>query len=124
MPTQEIPRTEWNTFFNSFSRQHEGWLATLEVFGPEVGAQEEAHELPFESVSVASETADSTAIAISMGKAPEDHISHSVEKPTRVWLEKTDRGVDAALEIESEDQTKTLLQFRSAEPPEFDDGSV
>lgn len=38
MPTQEIPRQEWNNFFDSFSRQHEGWLATLEIFGPEIGA--------------------------------------------------------------------------------------
>ena len=124
MPTQEIPRDEWKTFLDSFSRQHEGWLATLEVFGPEVGAQEEAHELPLEGVSVASEADKSESIAISMGKMPEDHISHTITKPEHVWLEKTDDGADAALEIESEDETKTLLRFRSPVPPEFVDGVV
>ena len=77
MQTQEIPRQEWNSFFDSFSRQHEGWLATLEVFGPEVGAQEEAHELPLESVSVASETDKSESIAINIGKTPKRQIGNS-----------------------------------------------
>src|SRR5207302_3882777 len=68
MRTQEIPRQEWKSFFDSFSRQHEGWLATLEVLGSDVGAQEEAHELPLEGVSVASEAGKSKSIAINMGK--------------------------------------------------------
>ena len=124
MPTQEIPRQEWNSFFDSFSRQHEGWLATLEVIGSDVGAQEEAHELPLEGVSVASEAGKSESIAISMGKMPEDHISHTITKPQHVWLEKTDDGADATLEIESADEAKTLLRFRSPVPPEFVDGVV
>lgn len=114
MPTQEIPRQEWKKFFDNFSRQHEGWLATLEIFGSDVGAQEEVHELPLQGVSVASEPA---TIEISMGKGPDDHVSHAVEKPTRVWIEQTEEGANAALEIESEDQTKTLLRFRSPASP-------
>jgi hypothetical protein len=113
MRTQEIPRKEWSNFFDNFSRQHEGWLATLEILGSEVGAQEAAHGLPFEGMSVSSEPAESETIEISMGKRPDDHVSHAIEKPTRVWLEQTDEGASATLEIESEDQTKTLLSFRS-----------
>ncbi len=124
MPTQEIPRKEWNNFFDTFSRQHEGWLATLEVFGPEIGAQEEAHQLPLEGVTVASETDEAESIAISLGKTPEDHVSHTIVKPIHVWLEQTNEGANAALEIESEDESKTLLRFRSPVPPEFVDGIV
>ena len=124
MPTQEIPRKEWNNFFDTFSRQHEGWLATLEVLTAEIGAQEEAHELPLEGVSVASETDESESIAISMGKTPEAHISHTIVKPAHVWLEQTSEGANAALEIESADGSKSLLRFRSPMPPEFVDGVV
>ena len=113
MPTQEIPRPEWNNFFDSFSRQHEGWPATLEIFGPEIGAQEEAHELHLEGVSIASGIDEPEAIAISLGKSPEDHLTHTIVKPTHVWLEQTNEGANAALEIESEDETKTLLRFLS-----------
>jgi len=124
MHTQEIPRQEWNSFFDSFSRQHEGWLATLEVFGSEVGAQEEAHDLPLEGVSLASEADKSESIAINMGKTPDVHINHTITKPEHVWLEKTDDGADAALEIEWANDSKTLLRFRSPVPPEFVDGVV
>ena len=124
MATREIPRENWNSFFDTFSRQHEGWLATLEVLGRDFGAQEEAHELPLEGVSISSGTNEAETIAISIGKTPESHISHTVLKPTHVWIEQTQDGADAALEIESEDETKTLLRFRSPVPPEFVDGVV
>ena len=124
MPTQEIPREDWSNFFDVFSRQHEGWLATLEVFGPEVGAQEEAHQLPFEGISIASEGNGADAIAINLGKTVEDHVTHTITKPEHVWLEQTDGGANAALEIESENQNKALLRFRSALPPEMVDGVV
>ena len=123
MPTQEIPREDWNNFFDAFSRQHEGWLATLEVFAPHIGAQEEAREMPLEGISVASRD-DAEAIAISLGKTPEDHVTHTITKPEHVWLEQTSGGANAALEIESESQNKTLLRFRSALPPEMVDGVV
>src|SRR5215216_3054241 len=55
MPTQEIPREQWNNFFNSFSRQHEGWLATLEVFATDAGAQQEVSDVPFEGISLDSD---------------------------------------------------------------------
>jgi hypothetical protein len=123
MPTQEIPREEWSNFFDSFNRQHEGWLASLEVFGPEIGAQEEAHELPFEGVTMDSRSKES-GIAISLGNTPEDHVTRTVVQPSHVWLEQTDEGANAALEIESSDESKTLLRFRSPVPPEFVDGAV
>lgn len=124
MPTQEIPREEWNNFFDAFSRQHKGWLATLEVFAPDIGAQEEARELPLEGISIASEDGSAEAIAISLGKTPEDHITHTVTEPQHVWLEQTSGGANAALEIESTNETKTLLRFRSALPAEMVDGVV
>ncbi len=124
MPTQEIPREDWSNFFDVFSRQHEGWLATLEIFAPEVGAQEEAHELPLEGVSIASGGNADDAIAVNLGKTSENHVTHTIIKPEHVWLEQTSGGANAALEIESENQHKTLLRFRSALPPEMVDGVV
>lgn len=124
MPTKEIPREEWDTFFDTFSRQHEGWLATLEVLGSEIGAQQEARDLPLEGISATSADDESQEIAISLGKTPEDHVTHTINRPTRIWLEQTLLGANAALEIESADQVKTLLRFRSALPADMVDGVV
>lgn len=33
MSTREVPREEWVSFCDSFSRQHEGWRVTVEVLG-------------------------------------------------------------------------------------------
>jgi hypothetical protein len=63
-------------------------------------------------------------IAISLGRTPEDHVTHTITEPTRLWLELTALGANAALEIESVDDVKTLLRFRSALPAEMVDGDV
>jgi len=124
MPTQEIPHDKWKTFLDGFSRQHEGWLATLEVLATDIGAQEEARDLPFEGITATSKDSATEIIAISMGKTPQDHVTHTITEPTRVWLEQTSQGANAALEIESADEVKTLLRFRSPLPAEMVDGVV
>ena len=111
MTTQEISRDEWEGFLDSFSRQHEGWLATLEVLSTDIGAQQEAHDLPLEGITATSKNTEPRAIAISLGNTPEDHVTHTISEPTRIWLERTVEGANAALEIESADGVKTLLRF-------------
>jgi hypothetical protein len=122
--TREIPRNEWKSFFDVFSKQHEGWLATLEFLDRELGAQEEAHELPFEGVSLTSAGNEPEAISIDLGSTPNDHVSHSIPEPAHVWVQQTTEGANAALEIEANDGTQTLLRFRSALPSEMVDGVV
>ena len=124
METREIPRNEWQSFFEVFSRQHEGWLATLEIFGQEIGAQAEHGELPLKSVTLTPVVGKSEAITINLGKIPKDHVKNTVIEPTHVWLVQTSEGANAALEIESADETKTLLRFRSPVLPELVDGVV
>ena len=124
MSTQEIPREQWNNFFDSFSRQHEGWLASLELMSSDLGAQEEANELSFEGISLNSDKNESAAIVINLAKTPADHVTHMIDHPKHVWLQRTEEGADASLEIESEDDAKTLLRFRSPMLPEFVDGIV
>jgi hypothetical protein len=124
MPTQEIPRDQWKTFLDTFSRQHEGWLATLEVLGTDIGAQQEARDLPLEGITATSRDGAPETIAISLGKTAEDHVTHTITEPTRIWLEQTSLGANAALEIESADDLKTILRFRSALPADMVDGVV
>ena len=113
MSTQEIPKDKWRAFFDGFSREHEGWLATLEVFGADVGAQEEAHELSFEGISLNADQGDQESLVISVGKSGEDHVSHMIDDPQHVWLQQSTGGTDSALEIEGRDDSKTLVRLRS-----------
>jgi hypothetical protein len=124
VPTQEIPRAEWPTFFDTFTQQHEGWLASLEIFAPDIGAQQEARDLPLEGISTTAKDSEPQTIAISLGRTSEDHITHTIADPIRLWLEQTSQGANAALEIESAGEVKTLLRFRSALPADMVDGVV
>ena len=123
MLTQEIPREKWATFLDTFSRQHEGWVSTLEILGADIGAQQEVLNLPLEGISASRDIVPET-IAISLGKEAEDHVTHTITSPTRIWLEQTSKGADTALEIESAGDVKTLLRFRSALPADMVDGVV
>lgn len=124
MKTKQIARDEWPKFFDSFSRQHEGWLATLEIFATEIGAQVEEHELAFEGIVDEWNEALGNQIIIMMGAKRDDHITHTIAHPTDVSLEQTDEGADVALAITSEGGAVALLRFRSPTLPEMVDGIV
>lgn len=123
MPTQEIPRDQWSSFFDSFTRQHGGWLATLEVLSETLGAQQPAEELPFEGISL-DEADGELNVVISLGSSPAEHITHAIQQPKQLWLQQTPEGADAVLEITSSDASQTLLRFRSPVLPELVDGIV
>jgi hypothetical protein len=120
MATREIVREEWPALFERFTRQHRGWLCTLEVIGPAIGAQVEARDLPFASIS-ADAGSGAPPLRIALGDFGAAHVSHAVDAPSHVYLKQTDEGADEVLEIESEG-LKTLLTFRVAASPETVDG--
>jgi hypothetical protein len=104
----EIARSEWAAFFDAFSRRRLGWNATLEVLGPEFGAQTEAHALAFVGV-----VACTDSLSILLGDDLARHVTRSVVGPVRVRIGRTEteRCVTETLEIESDDGTVTLLGF-------------
>lgn len=124
MRTKEIRKDEWGKFFDNFSRQHEGWLVTLEILGTEIGAQVEIHELPLKGMVDEWDEIKGNAIMIMAGTKPNDHITHTIDNATQVSLEQTDGGADVALAIKSADGTTALLRFQSPMLPEMMDGLV
>ena len=118
MQTRQIPKGEWRAFLDNFSRQHEGWLVKLEIFGPEIGAQVEEIGLTLEGLTDEWDEASCNTITISTGSAPDAHITHSISRPTEVSLEQTDEGADMALSIKAADGTTALLSLRAVIVPE------
>ena len=108
--TREIPRTEWPTFFNEFSRKYEGQGVTLEVFGPEIGDQVE--EKGFFLSGIAAEVENGRdKIEIMIGGSPKRHLTHVIAKPMKVGFEKETPGTKGALQIKSADGTTALLHL-------------
>lgn len=118
MPTQEIPREGWSEFFRGFTCAHQGWLATIEVFDSDFGAQVEVRELPFEGITADLRNSDKVSICLMVGSTPDKHLTHTITEPTHVMIDQTKEGAKEALQIESAVENITLLRFRS---PEFPD---
>ncbi len=124
MATREIPRSEWRKFFDSFSRQHEGWLTTVEVVGGDIGDQLEATELPLQGISADVKGSEPDAVEIAVGSGPADEITHIIPNASRVLFDQSAAGADEGLEIESADGERTIMRFRIAQQPEMLDGIV
>jgi hypothetical protein len=121
---REIPRGEWAEFLDSFSRQHEGWLVTVEVLSTSIGAQVEAQELPLEGITAELKGGDEGMITIILGSGSRERVTHNITGPIHVRIEQTEEGADMALQIESSDGVTTLVRLRSAILPEMVDGIV
>ena len=123
MRTINIPHEVWTDRLNEFTNVHEGWLVSLDVLSPEIRAQPALENLPLLGVSV-DHIDDDDSIVISVGRSATAHLTHVVHAVTRIDVEQTDDGADAALQVESVDGTKTILRFRSPALPETVDGLV
>jgi hypothetical protein len=120
--TQEIPRGEWASFFNRFSRQHAGWLVTVKVRAPELGTRVEAKDLPLRGLSLEPGRDEPSRIAILLERPHGAHLTHFVDAPARIRLKQTEAGADLALQIQSAGRVGTQIVFRSAMRPEMVDG--
>jgi len=123
MRTVEIPRDAWTRTLNEFTAIHEGWLVSLDVLGSEIGAQTEISNLPLLGVS-ADRIDDIGTITISAAHSAAEHVTHVIDSATRLYIERTEEGADAALAIESADGTTSILRFRATALPETVDGVV
>lgn len=120
MPSQRVPRSEWLRFFEEFSRRHDGWLVTVRVLSPNFGSQVQARDLPLEGIV---STADGLGpISIHVGASANSNIEHEIAEPKQVWLEISETGAEVALGIMSEDETRTIVEFRAPSLPENVDG--
>ena len=119
MPTQEIPREHWAEFFHGFSRAHQGWFATVEILGREIGAQTEARELPFEGIAADLKDPGEDSIEVMVGEKPDSHVAHTILGPTDIRLDQGKNGEHEALLIEAPGQAMTLVRFRSPVSPDL-----
>ena len=109
MRNRQVPHAEWTRFFETFTREHQGATATVRVVDPRLGVQVEARDMPFEGIAVDPEIG--APIRIQLGTKPPANLDHPIEQPEQIWLELTDRGTAAALEITSGGGRRTILEF-------------
>jgi hypothetical protein len=112
--TTEIPREAWGKFFTRFSLDHETQFVAVEIMGRDIGAQVEGKSLLLSGISPADDNNES--LALSFDSVNGEHLTHMVNKPTHVWIQRAPDNTDQAIEIEAADGTRTLVRFPSYEP--------
>ena len=123
MITRSIPRSQWPDLFDSFSREHQEWLVTLEVRGRDIGTRIEVRDQPLVGIAAELQAAESgDTISILIGGTSESHHAHLIRAPIQISLTETEEGAHEALCIQAADGTTTLLRFRSPVLPESVDG--
>ncbi len=114
MHTRDIPRNDWRTELDQFSREHEGCLARVEVTAGGGKPRTEADDLPLQGISADSPKNDSIAIVV--GDRPDDHLTHEVASAVAVTMEETDDGDDRAVRIRGADGTLVHVECRKHRP--------
>lgn len=120
MTTVEIDRSDWEESLDAFSAVHEGWLMSLEVLSPGLGAQPVMTNLRL--VGVTLDDREAQGIAVAAEQSGGEHTTHFVPAPARLWIERTDDGADVALQIEAADGTRAIVQLKTPARPETVDG--
>ncbi len=124
MDTHEIPRNEWSSFLDSFSRRHEGWLSTLELTPADDARGVEARNKPLVGVTAEQKDNEPLSIWIVLGERTGDHVAHRIVDPQRVALRRNDEGHDQGLDIGATGGASARIRFRAPAAPETLDGVV
>jgi hypothetical protein len=122
MQTVEIQPARWPQALAEFSALHEGWLISVDILDPAIGAQTEVRDLPLTGVVAERQKAGDT-ITIAAANPDAGQITHTIHSPTRVWIERTNDGADVAMQIESAEGTTTILRLKTPAGPEAVDGT-
>jgi hypothetical protein len=115
METREIETSQWQPFFDRFSRAHQGQHVSVETAGRDFGVQANARNLPLVGITAEPSEARRPEIQVVIGDSPAASVTHVISRPVKVAIAEWNDFVSAAVRIEAEDGTVTLVQ---AGPPE------
>ena len=111
--SREIPRGVWRQYFDDFSRNLPALLASVEVAGPETGAQVEVDHGVLTGITY-DDRDDIVVIGLDAppGGTRED-VERTVSQPEQIYVA-GDEGGEAVFDIEDAEGNKTLVRVEPA----------
>jgi hypothetical protein len=109
--TREIPREEWQGYFDDFSRDLHDLLAIVEVAGQEIGAQVEA-EKPLLTGITYDRGDDIVVIGLDAPGGTQEDLEHVVYHPRKIYV--AEESGETIFDIEDAEQVKTLVRLEPA----------
>ena len=108
--TNEIPKQEWKQFFDDLSREKLDWQTKIEVMNDETGAQILTEGLPLGGLTFDDKDGQER-IEFIVGSGTENHQTHNISEPEKVYFRRADDRQVGTVEIEDAGGTKTLVHI-------------
>lgn len=109
LTTRELPRSEWQAYFDDFSRNLDTLVATVEVVGREIGDQVEADQLVLTGISYDHKD-DIVVIGLDAKGGVTEELEHIVYNPQKIYLATGD-GEPTVFDITDAEGQQTLLRL-------------
>ncbi len=110
--TDELPRDRWRTYFDDLSRGLASTQATVEIDGPDLGAQVQAEGLLLSGITY-DDRDDVLVVGLSPGGATES-LQHLVSSPQRIRVEPSDAILPSTIEVEDAEGERTLVRLQQS----------
>jgi len=88
------------------------------VLSMDLGGQQEATDLPFQSINADLKGSDPDAIEIRVGTSPQSQVTRIINGVARFSYERSETGEHEGLEVLTTTGERTVLRFRTAQFPE------
>ena len=105
MKSVSIDRSEWPRFAATFSREHDEWVASLQV-----ADQTTLEERPFHGIAFEARPGREAAVLI-FGDAADEHVAHTIEHPAALTVWHSDDGSEVSVTIVDQNGGGTVLQL-------------
>jgi len=112
MPTHEVRREDWPWFFDELSRRRLGMQVSITEVDPHEAPELEVRSLPLMGISYEEKGSARGAIEVMAGMTPDDHVTHSIRHPKRVYHKTAADGV-----LSSEVNQDEIVEITAAEEP-------
>lgn len=111
--TKQIPRAQWQQYFDRFTRQHLGddvpKAATMELVSPKAGDQVEASAARLLGLSYDPQRKQFKVLL--------EDVDYLLFEPAEIWVLEEDWGFVSAVELAYEDGSKEIIFVRLDGPP-------
>lgn len=114
--TIEIPRETWAVYFDNLNQRALSTPIRIEVENRDIGDQELTRRLPLVGIELETKGSEQGDIEVTVGSEGQE-LMHPIDNPVRVYLQVDDGGNIACLEIEDQDNGKTLIFFEGSGVP-------
>jgi hypothetical protein len=110
--TSELPRDGWRAYFDELSHALTTTQATVEIDGPDLGAQVQAEGLILSGISY-DDKDDLLVVGLSPG-GPAESLQHLVSSPQRIRVESSVGILPSSIDVEDAEGERTLVRIQAA----------